>query len=93
MTNMQKTSVCKVCKKSLVGSDYLLCPECLLAFTIVLEVLREPKPIIESCLKMHPELTPDDPNRASEVFKWRNSRLGLAHLTPKVAGGQLTRER
>jgi len=84
---MQKTSVCEVCNKSLIGSDYLLCPDRPRAFTIVLEALPEPKPMIGSCLKTHPELTPDDLYRVSEVFKWRKNRLGLAHVTPKIAGG------
>jgi len=82
---MGKASACEVCKKPLTEKNYLLCPECMRAFTIVLEVLREPKPIIESCSKAHPELTPDDLNRVSEVFKWRNKKLGLTEAKPQIA--------
>lgn len=50
----------------------------------MLEVLREPKPIIESYSKAYPELTPDDLNRMSEVFKWRNTKLGLTEAKPQI---------
>lgn len=83
---MGKASACEVCEKPLPEKNYLLCPDCTRAFTIVLEVLREPKPIIESYSKAHPELTPDDLNRMSEVFKWRNKKLGLTEAKPQVAG-------
>jgi hypothetical protein len=81
---METMSVCEVCSRPLTETDYLLCADCSRAFTIVLELLRESKPMIQNWLDAHPELTTDDLNRASEVFKWRNRKIGLGKENPEI---------
>jgi hypothetical protein len=82
--DMEATSVCEVCNNPLAETDYLLCADCSRAFTIVLELLRESKPIIENWLNTHPELTTDDLNRANEVLKWRSKKIGLGKENPEI---------
>jgi hypothetical protein len=81
---MEKPSVCEVCNKPLAEKDYLLCADCSRAFTIVLELLRESKPIDQGWLDAHPELTTDDLNRVNEVFKWRNKKIGLGKMNSEI---------
>lgn len=68
---------CEVCTKPLAETDYLLCADCSRAFTIVLKLLRESSPTMQSSLETRPELTADDLNRVKEVFKWQSARIGL----------------
>ena len=81
---MEAASVCEVCNKPLAETDYLLCADCSRAFTIVLELLSESKPVTQNWLNTHPELTSDDLNRANEVFKWRNKKMGLGKANSEI---------
>jgi hypothetical protein len=69
-------TTCEVCAQPLVEAEYLLCSDCSRALTIVLDLLRESAPLVQSWLDAHPELAPEDLNRIREVFTWRSSRMG-----------------
>ena len=70
-------SACEVCAAPLSETDCLLCPQCSRAFTIVLELLREPSPVPQNWLEMHSELTSEDLDRVGRVLKWRSRKIGL----------------
>jgi hypothetical protein len=82
---MEAASVCEVCNKPLTQSDYLLCADCSRVLTIVLELLRESKPITQESLSSHPDLPADEINRAAEILKWRNRKLGLEKAKSETA--------
>jgi len=69
-------TTCEVCAKPLVEVDQLLCSDCSRAFTIVLDLLRESAPLVQSWLDARPELAAEDLDRIREVFTWRSSRMG-----------------
>lgn len=69
-------TTCEVCAKPLAETDYLLCSDCSRAFTIVLDLIRESAPLVQTWLDAHPELTAEDLDRIREVFTWRSSRMG-----------------
>jgi len=77
-------AICEVCAKPLVETDYLLCSDCSRAYTIVLDLLRESAPLLQTWLNGHPEVTAEDLNRIRGVFVWRSSRLGLGKPKAKV---------
>ena len=84
---LRTKTACEVCAKPLVEVDYLLCSDCSRALTILLDLLGESAPLVQSWLDAHSELTPEDLNRIREVFTWRSNRMGLrkpkaqAHVT------------
>ena len=72
----QTKAACEVCASPLTETDHLLCSDCSRAFAIVLDLIRESAPLVQSYLDAHPELTAEDLSRIREVFTWRNSRMG-----------------
>ena len=74
---VQTGLVCEVCGNPLTESDHILCADCSRARVLVLELLRESAPLVQSRLQELPELAADDLNRIGEVFKWRSRKMGL----------------
>lgn len=79
----QTKATCEVCAKPLVETGSLLCSDCSRAFAIVLDLLRESAPLVQSWLDAHPKLTAEDLSRIREVFTWR-SRMGLGKPKAQV---------
>ena len=80
----QTKAACEVCAKPLMETDHLLCSDCSRAFTIVLDLIRESAPLVQSYLDAHPELTAEDLDRMRGVFAWRSRRMGLEKPKARV---------
>lgn len=80
----QTRAPCEVCAGPLMETDYLLCSDCSRAFAIVLDLIRESAPLVQSYLDAHPELTAEDLDRIRGVFVWRSSRMGAERPKARV---------